>query len=103
MLEDLAKISLLLVVYVSDKYAHLIMRRSDSERRIITDPGGVSGGTFDLLALILTLMNRQKQRSSPRELPETESLRTKGKKVLRMLSNGSMISYGKSVVDDVEW
>ena len=54
------------VVYVSDKYAHLIMRRSDSERRIITDPGGVSGGTFDLLALILTLMNRQKQRSSPR-------------------------------------
>ena len=79
------------------------MRRSDFERRIITDPGGVSGGTFDLLALILTLMNRQKQRSSPRELPETESLRTKGKKVLRMLSNGSMISYGKSVVDDVEW
>ena len=42
------------------------MRRSDFERRIITDPGGVSGGTFDLLALILTLMNRQKQRSSPR-------------------------------------
>ena len=36
------------VVYVSDKYAHFIMRRSDSERRIITDPGGVSGGTFDL-------------------------------------------------------